>query len=181
MNDTSLFQLGVGLETGAQAEDLRHPETRGATARSAAPARLREDVPRDRDPRAPEREDHFIRAGDGQLYAGTHLIIEVMNGTGLDDPARIERAFRDCVTACGATLLHIHTHRFSPQGVSGVAVLAESHISVHTWPEVGYGAFDVFMCGDAAPWRAVNVLAEAFGTRDVQVRELLRGDGVLGA
>lgn len=126
------------------------------------------------------REDHFIRR-DGRVFAGTHLIIEVVNGHGLDDEARIERAFRDCVDECGATLLHIHTHKFSPQGVSGVAVLAESHISVHTWPEIGYGAFDVFMCGDADPWRAVDVLKAAFGTADVRVRELLRGEGLVEA
>ncbi|MGY6646652.1 MAG: adenosylmethionine decarboxylase [Salinarimonas sp.] len=104
-----------------------------------------------------------------------------MNGHGLDDEDRIEQAFRDCVDECGATLLHIHTHKFSPQGVSGVAVLAESHISVHTWPEIGYGAFDVFMCGDADPWRAVDVLKAAFGTADVRVRELLRGEGLVEA
>jgi S-adenosylmethionine decarboxylase len=63
--------------------------------------------------------------------------------------------------------------------VSGVAVLAESHISVHTWPEIGYGAFDVFMCGDAEPWRAVDVLKAAFGTQDVRVTELLRGEGLV--
>lgn len=126
------------------------------------------------------REDHFIRR-DGRVFAGTHLIIEVVNGHGLDDEARIQRAFRDCVDECGATLLHIHTHKFSPQGVSGVAVLAESHISVHTWPEIGYGAFDVFMCGDADPWRAVDVLKTAFGTGDVRVRELLRGEGLVEA
>jgi S-adenosylmethionine decarboxylase len=57
--------------------------------------------------------------------------------------------------------------------------LAESHISVHTWPEIGYAAFDVFMCGDAQPWNAVGVLAEMFETTDVRVRELLRGDGVV--
>ena len=186
MNDTSLFQLGVGLETGAQAEDVRNHHIRGAAERSGATGPVVPDPGlRDPAPKAdqcnPSREDHFIRARDGRVYAGTHLIIEVMNGTGLDDPARIERAFRHCVAACGATLLHIHTHRFSPQGVSGVAVLAESHISVHTWPEVGYGAFDVFMCGDAAPWQAVEVLADSFETRDVQVRELLRGDGVVAA
>ena len=124
------------------------------------------------------REDHFIRR-DGRVFAGTHLIIEVVNGHGLDDEARIQKAFRDCVDECGATLLHIHTHKFSPQGVSGVAVLAESHISVHTWPEIGYGAFDVFMCGDAQPWRAVGVLRRAFGTDDVRVTELLRGDGLV--
>ena len=124
------------------------------------------------------RDDHFIRR-DGDVFAGTHLIIEVVNGHGLDDEARIQQAFRDCVTECGATLLHIHTHKFSPQGVSGVAVLAESHISVHTWPEIGYGAFDVFMCGDAQPWRAVDVLKAAFATNDVRVQELRRGSGLV--
>jgi S-adenosylmethionine decarboxylase len=161
MYDADLFQLGSGLETGAQAEDTTDT------------LRARLDTLVDAD-----REDHFIRR-DGRVYAGTHLIIEVVDGTGLDDEARIQQAFRDCVEECGATLLHIHTHKFSPQGVSGVAVLAESHISVHTWPEIGYGAFDVFMCGDAAPWRAVEVLARAFGTADVRVKELLRGDGLV--
>ena len=97
----------------------------------------------------------------------------------MDDEDRIQKAFQDCVDECGATLLHIHTHKFSPQGVSGVAILAESHISVHTWPEIGYGAFDVFMCGDAKPMKAVGVLSRAFGTMDVRVKELLRGDGVV--
>jgi S-adenosylmethionine decarboxylase len=131
----------------------------------------------DRDIFAEDRDDHFIRK-NGKVYAGTHLIIEVIEGKGLDDEARIQQAFRDCVEECGATLLHIHTHKFSPQGVSGVAVLAESHISVHTWPEIGYGAFDVFMCGDAAPWKAVDVLRAAFDAGDVRVKELLRGEGL---
>lgn len=109
------------------------------------------------------------------MVTGTHLIIELRNAQGLDDPARIETAFRDCIDACGATLVHLHTHKFSPQGVSGVAVLAESHITVHTWPEIGYGAFDVFMCGDTQPWNAIEVLKTAFDTVDVQVREIPRG------
>ena len=106
---------------------------------------------------------------------GRHLIIEVEATEGLDDPARIEQAFRDCVAACGATLLQLHTHRFSPQGVTGVAMLAESHITVHTWPELGYGAFDIFMCGEADPWQAVAVLKRAFATERVAVTELRRG------
>ena len=92
---------------------------------------------------------------------------------------RIQQAFRDCVADCGATLLHIHTHKFSPQGVSGVAVLAESHITCHTWPEIGYGAFDVFMCGGAEPLRAVAVLQRHFCTQDVRVTELRRGAGLV--
>jgi S-adenosylmethionine decarboxylase len=161
MDGANLFQLGYGLETGAQAEDSR--------SEIAAPTR---------DVLDENRDDHFIRRG-GRVFAGTHLIIEVVDGTGLDDEARIQQAFRDCVDECGATLLHIHTHKFSPQGVSGVAVLAESHISVHTWPEIGYGAFDVFMCGDARPWLAVDVLKAAFATPDVRVTELRRGEGVV--
>lgn len=131
----------------------------------------------DRDVFDETRDDHFIRR-DGKVFAGTHLIIEVIDGTGLDEEGRIQKAFRDCVDQCGATLLHIHTHKFSPQGVSGVAVLAESHISVHTWPEIGYGAFDVFMCGDSQPWKAVEVLRAAFDAGEVRVKELLRGEGL---
>lgn len=162
MTDANLFQLGIGLETGAHAED-----NRGLSAANET-----------RDVLDDARDDHFIRR-DGRVFAGTHLIIEVVDGHGLDEEDRIQQAFRDCVDECGATLLHIHTHKFSPQGVSGVAVLAESHISVHTWPEIGYGAFDVFMCGDAQPWRAVDVLKRAFATEDVRVQELLRGDGLV--
>ena len=172
MKDANLFQLGIGLETGAQEED---------TARGFIAANTDTVLPCDmlaRDVLDEDRDDHFIRR-DGAVFAGTHLIIEVVNGHGLDDEARIQQAFRDCVDSCGATLLHIHTHKFSPQGVSGVAVLAESHISVHTWPEIGYGAFDVFMCGDARPWLAVDVLKAAFGTADVRVRELRRGEGLV--
>ena len=174
MKDANLFQLGIGLETGAQEED-------SAVGRAVGTDITRElRIVGGRDVMDEDRDDHFIRR-EGKVFAGTHLIIEVVDGEGLDDEDRIQQAFRDCVDTCGATLLHIHTHKFSPQGVSGVAVLAESHISVHTWPEIGYGAFDVFMCGDAQPWKAVEVLAHAFSTTDVRVKELLRGDGLVEA
>lgn len=106
---------------------------------------------------------------------GTHLILEVRQASGLNDEARVRDALLACVTACRATLLHLHTHRFSPEGVTGVAILAESHITVHTWPETGYGAFDVFMCGASDPWAAVDVLKLAFDTNDVSVQEIRRG------
>lgn len=175
MNSASLIRLGTDLEYGATHEDA---ESRigGAVRNDDKPKlTLAASNPLDSD-----SEDHFIRR-DGKVYAGTHLIIEVVQGAGLDDQERIEAALRDCVTECGATLLHIHTHKFTPQGVSGVAVLAESHISVHTWPEIGYGAFDVFMCGDAEPRRAVEVLRRAFDAGEVRVKELLRGEGIVGA
>ena len=120
-------------------------------------------------------KDHFITR-DGVQFAGTHLLLDLWGAKHLDDKARIEQAMRDCVEACGATLLHIHLHHFTPSfGVSGVAVLAESHISVHTWPERDYAAFDVFMCGDAQPENAIAVLKRAFFPERIEVNEELRG------
>ena len=124
---------------------------------------------------ATEEKDHFIRR-NGLEFAGTHLLIDFWGAEGLTDLALMENKFRECVEACGATLLHIHLHHFTPNGgISGVAVLAESHISVHTWPERGYAAFDIFMCGDARPEKALPILREAFRPSRVTVGEELRG------
>lgn len=120
-------------------------------------------------------QDHFIRS-DGLTFAGTHLIIDIWGAKELDDLERMETALRDCVDAAQATLLHIHLHHFTPSyGISGVAVLAESHISVHTWPERDYAAFDVFMCGDAQPHNAIAVLEAAFLPARTKVTEIQRG------
>ncbi|MDJ0783937.1 MAG: adenosylmethionine decarboxylase [Desulfosarcinaceae bacterium] len=119
--------------------------------------------------------DHFIQR-DGITFAGTHLIIDLWGADGLEELERMERALRDCVAAARATLLHIHLHHFTPSyGISGVAVLAESHISVHTWPERNYAAFDIFMCGDAQPHKAVAVLEAAFAPTRSKVTEIRRG------
>ena len=73
-------------------------------------------------------------------------------------------------------LLHIHLHRFTPNGgVSGVAVLAESHISIHSWPEYGYAALDVFMCGTADPNATIEVMKRAFSPEKMVVKTELRG------
>lgn len=109
-------------------------------------------------------------------YAGTHLLIDCWQAINLDDIAHIEAALREAVTVSGATLLHIHLHHFTPNGgVSGVAVLAESHISIHTWPERGYAALDVFMCGDTQPQLTVPVFKQAFCTDKVQISSHQRG------
>jgi S-adenosylmethionine decarboxylase len=127
-------------------------------------------------PSAPveEREDHFA-VRNGVRCAGVHLIVDLHEAHGLDDIDLIETTLRRCVDAAGATLLHIHLHHFQPNGVSGVAVLAESHISIHTWPDAGYAALDVFMCGRANPDACVPVLREAFAAKRVEVNEILRG------
>ncbi|PUE01146.1 MAG: adenosylmethionine decarboxylase [Candidatus Sedimenticola endophacoides] len=122
-----------------------------------------------------EDEDHFIRR-NGIEFAGTHLILDFWGAKGLDQLDRMEQAMREAVEVAGATLLHIHLHHFTPNGgISGVAVLAESHISVHTWPERNYAAFDIFMCGDAMPEMAIPVLKRAFYPERMVISEHLRG------
>jgi S-adenosylmethionine decarboxylase len=121
-----------------------------------------------------EREDHFALR-NGVRCAGVHLIVDLHGAKGLDSIDLIEATLRRCVAAAKATLLHIHLHHFQPNGVSGVAVLAESHISIHTWPDAGYAALDVFMCGKASPDACIPVLREAFKAKRVDVSEILRG------
>ena len=143
-------------------------ETPGPTRKKVAPVAVVASAP------VEEREDHFaIR--NGVRCAGVHLIVDLHGANGLDDIDLIETTLRRCVDAAGATLLHIHLHHFSPNGVSGVAVLAESHISIHTWPDARYAALDVFMCGQASPDACIPVLREAFKAERVEVNEILRG------
>jgi S-adenosylmethionine decarboxylase len=119
--------------------------------------------------------DHFVER-DGMRFAGTHLIVDLWHASRLDDVGVVETALREAAGAAGATLLNIDLHCFTPSGgITGVAVLAESHISIHTWPECAYAAVDVFMCGDAAPHKAIEVLRGAFRPRLLTVAEHRRG------
>jgi S-adenosylmethionine decarboxylase len=121
-----------------------------------------------------DRKYHYV-VRNGVRCAGVHLIIDLHGAEGLYAIELIEATLRRCVEAAQATLLHIHVHHFQPNGVSGVAVLAESHISIHTWPDAGYAALDVFMCGKATPDACIPVLREAFKAQRVDVNEILRG------
>ena len=97
---------------------------------------------------------------------GKHCILELYNCNSekLDDEAFLRNAITTAAKRAGATLLNLITHRFEPQGVTGLALLAESHISIHTWPESGYAAVDVFTCGDhTMPERACMVLSQELG------------------
>lgn len=119
--------------------------------------------------------DYFVER-DGLRFAGTHILLELWGSKGLDDLQRIEGALREATSAANATLLEINLHRFSPNGgISGVALLAESHISIHTWPERSYAAVDIFMCGGADPYRSVPVIERALEAEHVQIAEHKRG------
>ena len=155
--------------TPADSHDDSHDDAARPTTRPAAP-RLVEPAG------APqEQKDYFVER-DGVKFAGTHLLIDLWDASRLDDPALIDATLRDAALAAGATILHSHFHHFTPNGgVSGVVVLAESHISIHTWPERSYAALDIFMCGDCNPYKAIPLLKSAFGPGSVQVGEQRRG------
>lgn len=119
--------------------------------------------------------DFFITR-DGQTYAGTHLIIDLIDASRLDDPEHIENSLIEAARHAGATVLSSDFHIFTPNnGVSGVIVLAESHISIHTWPERSFAAVDVFMCGDARPMKTLEILKSAFQPERIGLQEIKRG------
>lgn len=107
---------------------------------------------------------------------GNHVIVEFTECKNLNAFAELEDALARAANAAGATLLTVKTHQFSPAGMTGVAVLAESHISVHTWPEFGYAAVDIFTCGEHVDvYKAFYVLREFFQANDMALIKIDRG------
>ena len=121
------------------------------------------------------QKDYFVEK-DGVKFAGTHLLVDLWGASNLGDPDHIDRALREAAEAAGATILHGHFHHFSPNGgVSGVLVLAESHISIHTWPERDFAAIDIFMCGACNPYHGIPALKAAFKPESINLGEQRRG------
>jgi S-adenosylmethionine decarboxylase len=109
---------------------------------------------------------------------GRHILVELYDcdREALNDLDLIREVMLKAAVDCGAVVLGESFHRFSPQGVSGVVVLAESHISIHTWPEYGYAAADVFTCGTSVnPEVAAEVLIEKLGSKNHSLTEIKRG------
>ena len=132
-------------------------------------------LPAAQDAEAAGSADHFANK-DGLRFAGTHLLIDLWGASRLSELAHVKATLVAAVGAVGATLLHLDLHHFQPEGgISGVAVLAESHMSIHTWPERGYAALDVFVCGDCDAYKAIPVLREAFAPENIQLVEHKRG------
>lgn len=110
--------------------------------------------------------------------AGIHLLADLagVDACLLVDPDAIDALLRTAAVAAGARILHSHFHTFGAgMGVTGVLLLAESHISIHTWPEHGFAAADIFMCGDARPQLALDVIDAALRPASRQVQTIARG------
>jgi S-adenosylmethionine decarboxylase len=126
-------------------------------------------------PAAMPVNDYFVRK-DGLEFAGTHLLIDMWGAGNLTDEKHIEAALIEAAEAAGATVLAAHLQRFDENGgISGVLVLAESHMSIHTWPERKFAAVDIFMCGRCDPELAIPVLKRAFSPATIKVNEQRRG------
>jgi|SRR3989339_26942 len=111
-------------------------------------------------------------------YLGRHVIVELYecDPAKLNDRELIENAMVRSALAAGATIVSATFHQFAPQGVSGVVVIAESHLSIHTWPELGYAACDLFTCGKSVdPWKAFDLLRQALDCQRSDEKELQRG------
>ncbi len=109
---------------------------------------------------------------------GRHLLVELhdCDREVINNLDFIREIMIKAAKDCGAVVLGDSFHRFSPQGVSGVVVIAESHLSVHTWPEYGYAAADIFTCGVSVdPQIAAEVLIEGLGCRNPNLTEVQRG------
>ncbi len=109
---------------------------------------------------------------------GRHVLAEVhgCRFEVLNDIKKVEDIMIKAALEAGAEVREFVFHKFSPQGVSGVVVISESHLAIHTWPELGYAAVDVFTCGEKVnPWDACNYLSEAFGASYVNASEVKRG------
>lgn len=110
--------------------------------------------------------------------AGIHLLADFygIDATKLVATFDIDALLRAGAEAAGARILHSHFHSFGDaMGVTGVVLLAESHISIHTWPEFGFAAADIFMCGNAQPQLALEVIAQAFQSTSRIVQTIARG------
>jgi spermidine synthase len=109
---------------------------------------------------------------------GNHILVEFTGCTPqiMNDVSKIESSMVEAADKAGATVINITFHHFSPYGVSGVVVIQESHLAIHTWPEYGYAAVDLFTCGDEVnAWVSFDILKEAFGATNYSALEMQRG------
>lgn len=111
-----------------------------------------------------------------QTHLGTHIIAEFFGCEELNNLKFVRKSLKEAALICGATILHAKFHKFSPQGLTGYILLAESHISIHTWPEHDYAAIDVFTCGLMDTEKAVQFLAGQLKAKRVESRKIMRGE-----
>ena len=126
--------------------------------------------------RKTKRSIQWVKKTNQQQYAGIHLIAEFWNGKNIEDTEKIKKILNRAVRAAKSTSLKTVIYKFSPQGLTGVVLLAESHIAIHLWPEFNYLAIDIFTCGNKAmPYKALEYFKKVFQPEKIEVKEIKRG------
>ncbi len=109
-------------------------------------------------------------------YAGIHLLAEFWRGKTVKSAKELKRILIGAAKKAQSTPLKVSIHKFSPQGMTGVVLLAESHIAFHSWPELNYLAIDIFTCGNRAmPRKALEYLKKEFKPKKIEIKEIKRG------
>lgn len=109
-------------------------------------------------------------------YLGSHLIAEFWHGKIIDDEKKLKKILFETIKRSNNTPLKFAFHKFNPQGITGVVLLAESHLALHCWPEFNYLAIDIFTCGDKTkPYKALKYLRKVFKPKKVEIQKIKRG------
>jgi S-adenosylmethionine decarboxylase len=111
-------------------------------------------------------------------HLGRHVLAEIWGCEFdiLNDMEKVEEIMVKAALEAGAEVREYVFHKFSPQGISGVVVISESHLAIHTWPELGYAAVDVFTCGEQVdPWNVCNYMTSQFYAKKMTAKETKRG------
>jgi len=123
-----------------------------------------------------KRSIQWVKQTKKLKYAGIHLLAEFWYGKIIEDPKEIKRILIEAVKKANNTPLKVTIHKFQPQGITGIVLLAESHVAVHTWPEYNYVAIDIYTCGDKAnPKKALEYLKKQFQPEKVEIKVIKRG------
>ena len=123
-----------------------------------------------------KRSIQWVKQTKKLKYAGIHLLAEFWYGKIIEDPKEIKRILIEAVKKANNTPLKVTIHKFQPQGITGIVLLAESHIALHSWPEFNYIAIDIYTCGNkAAPEKALDYLQKQFQPKKVEIKKIKRG------
>jgi len=109
-------------------------------------------------------------------YAGVHLLADFWSGKIIEDPQKLKKILIEAAKKSKNDPLEITIHKFNPQGITGVLLLAESHIALHSWPEINYIGVDIFTCGEKAlPQKALEYLKKEFRPKKIEIKKIKRG------
>lgn len=124
-----------------------------------------------------KRSIQWTMGEKNHVYSGIHLLAEFWGGQIIEDAEKIKEMLIEAVKRANNTPLEFMVHKFQPQGVTGIVLLAESHISIHTWPEFNYVALDIYTCGDKSlPLKALEYLKSEFQPKHCEVNTIKRGE-----